>query len=166
MWIVETGMSFAEAILGPRAPSVEMDTLPPFHVSVWAAPAAVEDVARIEREIDAILDVCPRVGLLLVIEDGVSVSPEPSRRRAIEMLRRRAAHVAGVAICVGSEGFLGSAVRSMFVGLGLLLRPRYPWRLFAEPRRALEWLCKQAGADVAFAQKLDARVTDLRARLR
>lgn len=133
---------------------VETTSLECIHISLWFEPAEVADVDRLAVEMDETIARHGRVAVLLVVDQGVPLSPDASRRRALQVLRDRAEDICGVGIVIGSAGFLGSSVRAMFVGLGLLLRPRFPWSLFGDVESAADWVRDRVGFGAPSAAEL------------
>ena len=125
------------------APSVETsfraESLQRLHVSVWSAAPTGDDVARLESEVEAIVSRYGSASILLVVEPTSPVAGEEARTRAVKMLRKLGTNVDSVALVVEGTGFWAAAVRSMFSGLALILRPSFEWRLFATVEPATLW---------------------------
>ena len=110
------------------------------HVSYWYAPAPVADVDRLHRELRQLTWEHRPVSVLLIVREGVPLSPEPSRRRAAQILRELGDELGSVAIAIEGQGFGLAAVRAMFTGIALLLRPTFPWTIARDVDSALQWL--------------------------
>jgi hypothetical protein len=132
------------------------------HVSMWHGPASKEDVERLWREAAGLLDQgTGNIFLLLIVEKkSAGLSPAPVRDLAMAMVRDLADRLGGVAIVVEGEGIRRVAVRAVFTGLGLILRPGFPWKMFVDVDAATEWLT--SGHTLSSAPQLRQTVAALR----
>lgn len=103
-----------------------------------------------------------KASMLLVIEPGAPLASEEVRRSALAMLRELGPRVATVAIVLEGGGFWAGAVRSVFNGLALALRPKFEWRVFADCASALSWQLHSTEAGVPGAAVIEM-ISNLRA---
>ncbi len=112
------------------------------HVSLWHEAASREDVERLWREVAELMhrgtdNIC----LLLVVEKkSTTLSPALARDTAVAMVRDLAERIGAIAVVTEGEGIRPVTVRALFTGLSLILRPGFPWKMFAELDTATEWL--------------------------
>lgn len=112
------------------------------HVSLWHEPATKEDVERLWREAAGLLDQgTDNICLLLIVEKkSRQLSPSQAREVAVAMVRDLSDRLGAVAIVIEGDGIRRVGVRAVFTGLGLIMRPGFPWKMFVEVDAATEWL--------------------------
>lgn len=108
-------------------------------VNLWQRGATRADVEALEREIDALArsEGAP-VAVLMVIPQDTSLPDEGARRAAGAMLRQ--ARLSRVVVVIEGRGFGPGAMRSVFVGLGLVYRPGVTWTVKPGLDEAIDWL--------------------------
>lgn len=102
------------------------------------------DARRMEllvRNLDAFLSHArDKAGFVLITEGG-SRPPDLEQRRLLTSTLSRHAHkLGGIAVCIGAEGFIGSAIRSVASAIFLLPSRGYPVRFFARDEDPCAWL--------------------------
>ena len=111
------------------------------HLSVWHQAASTEDVERLWREADALIEQATgNICLLLIVQKGTKLSPAPARSTAVAMVREQGERIAAIAVVIEGDGIRPVSLRAMFTSLGLILRPGFPWQMFATVDTATEWL--------------------------
>jgi hypothetical protein len=112
------------------------------HVSLWHEPATKEDVERLWREAAGLMDQgTSNICLLLIVEKkSRQLSPSQAREVAVAMVRDLSDRLGAVAIVIEGDGIRRVGVRAVFTGLGLIMRPGFPWKMFVEVDAATEWL--------------------------
>jgi len=128
------------------------------HVSVWAHGAEALDVEDLENDLLAISSRMGSVAVLMVVQASSPIASVGAQSRAVAMIRGLGSTLRAVCIVIEGAGVQTAAVRSVFVALATILRPRFRWKTFATTEPAILWL----------APFLDAPATPdgVRARLR
>lgn len=109
-------------------------------LSAWRDAASVGEVEELQaRATKIVVSEQGAVGLILLVLDGVKPSPKPARDAAMRMLRTLGTNVAYVAIVIEGEGFGTAALRAMFNGIAVALRPGFPWRIVGRLDDLVEW---------------------------
>lgn len=117
------------------------DTIGNVHVSVWTSATDLEDIQRLEREIVGLAArQTGAVGLLLVVTGDAPPAGPAAREAAVSMIRRLGDRIGAVAVVIESEGFHQAALRAVFTGLSLVLRPGFPWKTFGDVDTAIRYL--------------------------
>ena len=121
----------------------------PLAVVVWRGEMLV-DAARcqhslIEREFKA----GRTVGLIVVLEDGVSAPSEEVRKILAVAADRFAPHFVAQAVVVLGEGFRAAAVRGWITAVNLVTWAKTPAKSFSTPAEAVAWLRPKLGISVA-----------------
>ncbi len=119
------------------------------HMSVWTRAATVEDIARVDAELATMSPVDGKVVMLLVVPQGVPLSPMSAQRRARQMLVAHRDKIGAVAIVLRGTGMWAAAVRAMFQGIAMLQADVPPWRVFLDAESALTWLGSTSTLPVA-----------------
>lgn len=106
-------------------------------------------------------------GILTIVDEDAPMPGSRARSMVSNTLSRLGEAVVGLAVSQEGAGFRGAAVRSVAVGLSLLARPPYPFKIFADVPAAAGWLSaelarKQLGHDDD-ARELTAFTMRLRA---
>ena len=109
------------------------------HISLWRGETDEHDVGRLHEEVRELLNDHDSVSLLLIVDASAPLVGDPARKRAVEMLRELGARITSIAIVTEGTGFWAGAVRSMFVGLAMILRPPFAWRMFSTLGPATTW---------------------------
>jgi hypothetical protein len=132
------------------------------HISLWHEPATKEDVDRLWREAAGLMDQgTSTICLLLIVEKkSRQLSPSQAREAAVAMVRDLSDRLGAVAIVIEGDGIRRVGVRAVFTGLGLIMRPGFPWKMFGEVDAATEWLT--AGYARCAAPELRRAVAALR----
>ena len=116
------------------------------YVTYAYAGAAKHQIDLLVRNLDAFLShTRDRAGFVLITEGG-SRPPDVEQRRLVTATLSRHSHkLAGVAVCIGAEGFVGSAIRSVASAIFLLPSRGYPVRFFARDQEPCSWLAPLLG---------------------
>lgn len=139
-----------EEPLPPTAP-FSSATSGTVHLSLWTDIASPDDVAALHRELEQTAIRAGCVDVVLVVEDGVGVSPRDSRARAHEMLVQLGAQVRSVNIVLRGDGLWVVGTRAMFWGMAVVLRPRFAWAVVGDFAAADERL-RRHGTVVSVAE--------------
>jgi len=84
-----------------------------------------------------------RIHVLVVIDSG-SRAPEADARVAMQRsIRSQASRTAALAYAILGTGFSNAAARAVVSGILLLLRPKYPTKVFPTVSAASQWLLSQ-----------------------
>jgi len=110
------------------------------HVSVWAAGAEAADVDDLEKELRPIVAERGHVLVLMVVESSSPIASVGAQSRAVGMVRELGGALRAGCIVIEGEGVQAAAVRSVFVALAAVLRPRFRWKTFATTEAAFTWL--------------------------
>lgn len=132
------------------------------HVSVWTHGAEPADVGDLERELQAVVSSQGHVAVLMVVEATSPLATVGAQSKAVAMVQALGGALRTVCIVIEGEGVQAAAVRSVFVALATILRPRFRWKTFATTEPALVWLGPYldapASPDVARATLRELRV--------
>lgn len=125
----------------PRGPqrNFESEAVSTLHVSVWHGEATTLDMDEFDAELMDVVHRHGAVSILLIVEPSCPLAGDVARKRAVAMLDALGDAVESVAVVVEGTGFWAGAMRSVFNGLSLALRPRFPWKTFNFPSDALAW---------------------------
>lgn len=111
------------------------------HISVWQQAADGPDVGTLHAEVARLADELGHpVGALLVVGPGVPLSTSSARDAAMVMVKDLGARLSAIGLVIEGSGFGAAAVRGMFTGIGLVARPGFPWKMFAEADTATAWI--------------------------
>jgi hypothetical protein len=112
------------------------------HVSVWGNGADEGDVSDLEAELRQTVTNAGGVSVLMVVEAKSPLASLKAQSRAATMVRELGGDLRAVCIVIEGEGVQAAAVRSVFVALATLLRPRFRWKTFADTEPAFAWLAQ------------------------
>jgi len=132
------------------------------HVSVWAHGAEPRDVEELETELRAAASSAGSVAVLMIVEASSPLASVGAQSRAVAMVRELGGALRAVCIVIEGAGVQTAAVRSVFVALATILRPRFRWKTFATTEPAVLWLAPFLDSPVT-ADGARARLRDLRA---
>ena len=110
------------------------------HVSVWANGAEPADAEALEAELQAVVASEGHVAVLMVVEATSPIASMGAQAKAVTMVRALGETLRAVCIVIEGEGVQAAAVRSVFVTLAALIRPRFRWKTFATTEPAILWL--------------------------
>ena len=120
------------------------DPVGPVLLNLWERGATQADVEALERAIEAHAEAIGEpVAVLMVIPENTSLPDEGARRAAGTMIRRAA--IRRVVVVIEGRGFGPGAMRSVFVGLGLIYKPGITWTVRASLDEAVDWLEGELG---------------------
>lgn len=106
---------------------------------VWRRETTVDAVLKMEASLDELArSVGHDVGAFIIAEEGAR-APSPAVRNPIAKVMKDAP-VAFCAVVLEGTGFRAAALRAFATGIGLLARPRYPYRPFATVLDGAKWL--------------------------
>ncbi|HEY5956292.1 MAG TPA: hypothetical protein VIV60_07060 [Polyangiaceae bacterium] len=112
-----------------------------------AGARAIEGVAN------RIGDSLERLTILVAI-DGGSRPPEPAVREVIQRtMRQFESKMDGLAYSIHAEGFKGAAARAAVSGILMIVKPKYPTKVFANIPVAMSWLYSQSRGRTAVNRK-------------
>ena len=109
-------------------------------MSLWTHGAEPADVAALEKELQAVVSSQGRVAVLMIVEATSPIATVGAQSKAVAMVRALGGALRTVCIVIEGEGVQAAAVRSVFVALATILRPRFRWKTFATTEPALVWL--------------------------
>ena len=109
------------------------------HASVWHAGADLESVRALGAELDDLAERKGQISVFMLVRERVPIAGHEARREAASTLRRLGSKVRSVAAVVEGAGARAAAIRSVFVGVALLVRPDFDWKMFATAQPALAW---------------------------
>lgn len=110
------------------------------HVSVWAHGAEPEDVVDLGKELAAVVAKAGRVAVLMIVESSSPIASVGAQTKAVGMVQALGSALQAVCIVIEGGGVQAAAVRSVFVALATILRPRFRWKTFATTEPAVVWL--------------------------
>jgi hypothetical protein len=110
------------------------------HVSVWANGAEAADVVALGKELDATVSKAGRVAVLMVVEASSPIASVGAQSKAVAVVQALGDALRAVCIVIEGAGVQAAAVRSVFVALATILRPRFRWKTFATAEPAIVWL--------------------------
>jgi hypothetical protein len=106
---------------------------------VWRRETTLDGVLRMSASLDDLArNVGHEVGAFIIAEEAAR-APPPAVRNPIATVMRTAP-VAFCAVVLEGAGFRAATLRAFATGVGLLARPRYPYRPFATVIDAAKWL--------------------------
>jgi len=130
-----------ERLSSPFMPAYRSRPVGALHISVWQHAADGPDVQSLHAEVARLAgEVGNPVGALLVVEPGVPLSTPAARDAAMVMVKDLGERLAAIGLVIEGSGFGAAAVRGMFTGIGLVARPGFPWKMFAEADTATAWM--------------------------
>jgi len=132
------------------------------HLSVWAYGAEPADVEDLEAELQAVVSRAGSVIVIMVVEASSPLASVGAQSRAVAMVRGLGHALRAVCVVIEGAGVQAAAVRSVFVALATILRPRFRWKTFATTEPAILWLGPFLEAPVT-PDGARARMRDLRA---
>lgn len=132
------------------------------HVSVWGNGADEGDVDDLEAQLRQTVASAGSVAVVMVVEATSPIANLKAQARAGAMVRRLGAALSAVCIVIEGAGVQAAAVRSVFVAMATLLRPRFRWKTFADTEPAFAWLESLVQAPVT-AELLRATLRRIRA---
>jgi hypothetical protein len=110
------------------------------HLSVWTNGAETDDVEQLERQLSATVSSAGCVAVLMVVAESSPIASVGAQSRAVTMVRGLGEALRAVCIVIEGKGVQAAAVRSVFVALATVLRPRFRWKTFATTEPAIVWL--------------------------
>jgi hypothetical protein len=110
------------------------------HVSVWARGAEPGDVVDLGKELEAVASKEGRVAVLMIVEASSPIASVGAQTKAVGMVQGLGDTLSAVCVVIEGEGVQAAAVRSVFVALAAVLRPRFRWKTFATTESAIMWL--------------------------
>jgi hypothetical protein len=112
---------------------------------VWARPATVDMVARIDRGLVARYDVLEdkRMSTVHVVLAGVGPPESAARAALVEMNERWGHAVACGAVVIERSGLAGVAVRSAITGIIILAPKHYRVKVFDALEPCASWVAEQ-----------------------
>jgi len=138
------------------------ETYGTLHVSVWANGAEPADVDDLESDLLAIVTRAGSVAVLMVVQASSPIASVGAQAKAVAMVRGLGTALRAVCIVIEGAGVQAAAVRSVFVALATILRPRFRWKTFATTEPAIMWLAPFLEAP-ATPDGVRARLRDFRA---
>jgi len=134
-------------------------TAPRFVLVAWHSPASPEPVRWLSDhlvrrfESDGL-----RPGSLSSLHPKLS-PPDPETKEAFRALVKRTSDLlCAHAVAFEAKGISGSLIRTILRTTGVLLRPPYPQRIFADAFVAARWLHPEVGREGAVGMALDELV--------
>ncbi len=132
------------------------------HVSVWANGAEAADIEDLEKQLSATKASAGCVAVLMVVAESSPIASVGAQSRAVAMVRALGDALRAVCIVIEGKGVQAAAVRSVFVALATVLRPRFRWKTFATAEPAIVWLGSSLESPVT-PDGVRATLRDLRA---
>lgn len=104
------------------------------------------------------------LGLLQVIGDEAVPPDSAARAELASMLKANENFIVASAVVFEAVGFRASMIRSIFIGISMLSRTKYPHVVFASVSEGIDWLSGHFGdAAPQYARSLRAAVSTLKA---
>jgi hypothetical protein len=100
-------------------------------MSLWTHGAEPADVGALEKELQAVVSSQDHVAVLMIVEATSPIATVGAQSKAVAMVQALGAALRTVCIVIEGEGVQAAAVRSVFVALATMLRPRFRWKTFA-----------------------------------
>jgi hypothetical protein len=133
------------------------------HIAVYRSTPTLEDMRANSAAHAALRDRYPDRTAVLTFVERVSRMPDSDVRNHISNAQKEAApHTRCAATVLGGEGFWVSAAHSVLTGVGLLMRPECPTKIFKNLEEAAPWVVDHLDDPEARPQDLVAAVEALR----
>lgn len=129
-------------------------------VVVWKKTPTVERAGKVGPQVEGMTAGPDRrqVHVVTVIERGAAAPDAETRGLIKKDLRAHDDRIASMAALVLVDGFVGAAVRAVLSAMNVVVRERYPNRVFGAPGEAAGWTAARMGevgeAEVAAAIEL------------
>jgi hypothetical protein len=109
-------------------------------VVVWRERTTLETVARACSEFQSYANSWGRELAMMVVVEEHAKMPDPGAREAIASFLATASDKLVIAALVyEGQGFVAASIRGVVIGLTLLARQPYPYRVFASVGEAAQW---------------------------
>jgi hypothetical protein len=109
-------------------------------VVVWRGEPHEEKVRKMIDPSVALAREKANLGVVIVVENGSRIPVGSARQAMAEHAQLLAPHIMGMASVFEGTGFGVAAVRAVMTGIGLLVGPPYPHKLFATVSSASVWM--------------------------
>lgn len=133
------------------------------HIAVYRTTPTLDDMRANSDAAAALRDRYPDRTAVLTFVERVSRMPDSDVRAHISRAQKEAApHTRCAATVLGGEGFWVSAAHSVLTGVGLLMRPECPTKIFKSLDEATPWVIQHLDDPEAQARELSRAVQALR----
>lgn len=130
--------------LAKRAGAHSLYVGPGITVHIWSGNVLPEDYrAACNEGLRWMKSADTQLVQLMVVSDKVGVPGDALREEARRLLPSMEPYLLASAVALETAGFAGAAVRAAMSGMSLMLRAKYPMKIFQSVEDSAAWLVPQ-----------------------